>query len=752
MKTLSAGEKIGYGVGDVASNVIWNMVMFFLPIFYTDTFGIPAAVVGTMFIVVRLFDAINDPVMGVIADRTETRWGKYRPYILWSAIPYGIGGILMFLTPALSFSGKIVYAYATYILMMIIYTVIMVPYNALSGVMTSNFLDRTSLNAYRFIGAFIGALFIQGLSVYCVNTFGAGDQSIIIAELQNHAISIQEKGVGTAKVTVQARDVQGAETSYDFLVQVNRPGEMPPAVERELDDIQLPEHFSEHTLDVSDVFRDIDSEKLHLSVESSADPVVNASISGQTLVLRETGIGNAVITIKADDGQGGVTSESFVATVIRAGNSTPVVVDSLKDLTLYAEFKDAAVSLENLFGLYEEEKYNISQVFHDPDQDNLFYTASSSNPSVVSAIALKSSLFLKKKSPGKAVITLRADDNQGGIVSLNFDVVVNPGENSNPMLKTELSDLQLQPDFSEQVIDISELFQDAENDSLTCSIAVNNDAKGYVRTMAVFAIFSVILFLITFASTRERIKPIAKQKPRFKDDLKDLLKNQPWMILFVVTILTQTYVSIRSAVIAYYFRYYVGDFSLVSTFLVSGTIAIILVLLITKWLTRLFGKRNLYLGCMVIVGITLSMYQFVSPNQIVLIFVLQIVQAIASAPTIPLLWSMYADTSDYSEWKTGRKAMGLAYSASTFGMKSGTAIGGALALWLLSYFGYQSNVEQTQTSLNGIRMMMGLYPGIGAFVCAFFIGFYKLDTKTMTTIEEDLNKQRINSKPDSDKQ
>ena len=99
MNKLPVKEKIGYGIGEIASNIIWTTVMFFLPIFYTDTFGIPAATVATMFLVVRFFDGFNDPIMGMIADRTNTRWGKYRPYILYMAVPYAIGGILMFMTP-----------------------------------------------------------------------------------------------------------------------------------------------------------------------------------------------------------------------------------------------------------------------------------------------------------------------------------------------------------------------------------------------------------------------------------------------------------------------------------------------------------------------------------------------------------------------------------------------------------------------------------------------------------------------------
>ena len=131
-------EKIGYGFGDMASSMFWKLFGAYLMIFYTDVFGLPAAVVGTMFLITRIWDSAFDPIVGVVADRTHSRWGKFRPYLLWLAVPFGIIGILTFVTPDWSPTGKLIYAYVTYSLMMMIYSAINVPYASLLGVMSPN--------------------------------------------------------------------------------------------------------------------------------------------------------------------------------------------------------------------------------------------------------------------------------------------------------------------------------------------------------------------------------------------------------------------------------------------------------------------------------------------------------------------------------------------------------------------------------------------------------------------------------------
>ncbi len=174
---LSVKEKVGYALGDTAANLIFQTMVMFQLAFYTDTFGITAAAAGTLLVVVRVWDAIFDPVMGVVADRTKTRWGKFRPWILWTAVPFGVMGFLAFVTPDLTSGGKLVYAYCTYIVLMMVYSANNLPYSALSGVITGDLGERTSLSSYRFVFAMLAQLIIQGLALPMVSYFGAGSSA-----------------------------------------------------------------------------------------------------------------------------------------------------------------------------------------------------------------------------------------------------------------------------------------------------------------------------------------------------------------------------------------------------------------------------------------------------------------------------------------------------------------------------------------------------------------------------------------------
>ncbi len=166
-------EKIGYGLGDTASNILYQAWSFFLMIFYTDVFGIDPKVASFMFLVTRVWDMINDPLMGMIADRTNTRWGKFRPYLLWVAVPYGILACAMFITPDWSQNMKVVYAYVTYILATMAYTAINIPYSSLMAVMTPDSKERTTLSQYRFFFAFVGAMLITTFTLPLAKFLGA---------------------------------------------------------------------------------------------------------------------------------------------------------------------------------------------------------------------------------------------------------------------------------------------------------------------------------------------------------------------------------------------------------------------------------------------------------------------------------------------------------------------------------------------------------------------------------------------------
>ena len=164
-------EKIGYGFGDMASSMFWKLFGIYLLFFYTDVFGIAAAAVGTMFLITRIWDTFFDPVVGVIADRTKSKWGKFRPYLLYVAIPFGIIGVLTFTVPSFSGTGMLLYAYITYSVMMMIYSLINVPYASLLGVISADPKQRNTLASFRMAFAFAGSLIALALIEPLVNIF-----------------------------------------------------------------------------------------------------------------------------------------------------------------------------------------------------------------------------------------------------------------------------------------------------------------------------------------------------------------------------------------------------------------------------------------------------------------------------------------------------------------------------------------------------------------------------------------------------
>jgi glycoside/pentoside/hexuronide:cation symporter, GPH family len=221
-------EKLGYGLGDTASNFFFQAFNLFLLYYYTDIFGLGPAAVGTMFLFTRVLDAATDPAMGLIADRTRSRFGKYRPYLLWMAVPYGVLGYLMFANPALSDSGKLVYAYITYSAMMLAYTAINIPYGALMGVMSPSSADRTSLSTYRFVCAFSGGVLISGLVMPLKNALGGADEAdgfrwtMAIFAVASIALFLFCFGVTRERVVARDEGPVNLKSDLRFLVQ-NRP-------------------------------------------------------------------------------------------------------------------------------------------------------------------------------------------------------------------------------------------------------------------------------------------------------------------------------------------------------------------------------------------------------------------------------------------------------------------------------------------------------------------------------------------------
>ena len=438
---LSFREKLAYGLGDTASNFFFQVINIFLAYYYTDIFGLPAAAVGTLMFIVPTAVAALNPVVGVLADRTQSRWGKFRPWILWGAVPYGIVGYLMFANPALSPSAKLVYAYVTFILIKVAYVAINTPYGALMGVMSPSSDDRTSLSSYRFACAFLGAFLIGGF----------------VPDLK------------------------------EFLTP--------------------------------------------------------------------------------------------------AGGSA---------------------------------------------------------------------------------------------------------------------------------------------------------ADGFRNTMAIFAVLSVAMFLYTFWNTKERVVSPPEQKGSLANDLGDLKSNIPWLVLFFVAFLNLTNVGLRNGAGVYYFKYVAGNEAALGNFNKVGFLCFIAGALATKLFTSRWSRRSLMIWLTLINGAAIAACYFVDSHNLPLLYACNIIASFAAGPTPAIVWSMYADTADYGEWKFQRRATGLIFSATVFVQNIGMAVGGALIGWLLAYYGFVANLVQTPRVVHGITLLFSLLPGAFALAAGFATIFYPLDEPQVKQMEREL--------------
>jgi glycoside/pentoside/hexuronide:cation symporter, GPH family len=441
--SLSFKEKFGYGLGDMAANFVFQAMMALQLNFYTDTFGLIPAQAGTMFLVVGLGAAIFNPVMGVIADRTHTRWGRFRPWLLWTAVPFGVIGILTFTTPDLSPAAKIIYAWITYLLLRLVYTINNVPYAALTGVMTDDPNERTSIASYRQFFANSAGFIVTSLAIPMVLWLGHG-----------------------------------------------------------------------------------------------------------------------------------------------------------------------------------------------------------------------------------------------------------------------------------------------------------NNARGYQLTMGSFSVVSVVLFLIAFSVTRERIEPDPKQKSSVLQDLGDLMHNGPWITLFLVTTFYFIALMIRGSVMLPYFKYCSGSQIIFSWFNGFGLTALLVGVACSTTMTKRMGKRMLFFWSMLLTGVFNISLLFLPATATTSIIVLEVLRQFAFGCSGPLLWAMMGDVADFGEWKTGRRATATVTSAVVFALWVGLALGGAIAGWLLSFFGYVPNVAQTEHALLGIRLIASVFSGAAFLAAAVCLLFYGITMKLNLTISRDLSERR----------
>ena len=280
-----------------------------------------------------------------------------------------------------------------------------------------------------------------------------------------------------------------------------------------------------------------------------------------------------------------------------------------------------------------------------------------------------------------------------------------------------------------------------------------SEAQGYQYTVAIYALLAVVFFWLTYLGTKERVEPSKQEKSSIKDDFKDLSKNRPWFIVLVAGVFALIFLSLRDGSMMYYFKYYVKDqdlsyFGLVSwdklasVYMTMWLVSNMLGVIMAKPVSSKFGKKRTFIGAM-IMSSALSFFMYVlQPGQIELIYLLNVIVGISSGIIMPLVWAMYADIADFSEWQHGRRATGLIFSSSSMSQKMGGALGGAITLWILAAYGFQANVDQTEVGLAGIKMTLSIYPGAAALIAALVLFFYKLSYPFMEKITAELKVKR----------
>lgn len=450
MQKLALKEKLSYALGDVASNIYWRMIDVFLIIFYTDVFGLHPAAVATLMLVTRLVDAFSDPLMASIADRTNHKMGKFRPFLIWGIAPIAVAGVLLFSVPDFSNTGKLIWAYATYIFMMLTYTFINVPYGALLGVITGDTRERVSLSAFRFVGAYAG-------------------------------------GAGIAFIT----------------------------------------------------------------------------------------------------------------------------------------------------------------------------------PGLVSYL--------------------------GG----------------------------------------------------------DNAALGWQLTLSLYGILAGVLFATCAFSVKERIQPPKHQTISFFRDIKDLSQNKPWLILLALALIIMLTISIRGSVGTFYFKYVMQREELIGWFTGGYLISLGIGAACTPLLTKLLDKKRLLIILMSLVTLLSVAFYFVPAGNISLAFILQILIGLCLGPKSPLVFAMYADTADYSEYKNHRRSTAMVFAAAAFSQKIGGAIAGAIIGFVLAFLGYVANQDQVPESIHGIVLLISLIPGVFALISVFVLTLYSLSDDKLKEIQRELESRRAKNDSDS---
>jgi GPH family glycoside/pentoside/hexuronide:cation symporter len=265
-----------------------------------------------------------------------------------------------------------------------------------------------------------------------------------------------------------------------------------------------------------------------------------------------------------------------------------------------------------------------------------------------------------------------------------------------------------------------------------------DDKQGWQLTMLAWGIAASALFALTFFNTRERIAPAATQQSNVAQDIKDLSRNGPWLVLFFLALIIMITITLRTSTAVYYFKYYVGRPELMASFVPAYMIAAAAGASLTPLMTRHVDKKKLLIILMSCTTVLSSAFFFIGKDQVWLMFALQIALGFVLGPKSPLAFSMYADTADYNEWRTGRRATAMTFAAATFSQKLGTALAVAVIGSLFTALGYVPNAAQTTGSQAGIVWLMSLIPAFFAALAVAVMLFYNLDKQKLAQIQSEL--------------
>jgi GPH family glycoside/pentoside/hexuronide:cation symporter len=282
-----------------------------------------------------------------------------------------------------------------------------------------------------------------------------------------------------------------------------------------------------------------------------------------------------------------------------------------------------------------------------------------------------------------------------------------------------------------------------------------NEVQGFHWTMAIFAVASVIMFWMTFATTKERVTPPPQQKTNVLEELGELLRNWPWVMLLIASVLSTTFIALQAGSTIFFFKYIVGDdrtpiflgLDRTTIFLSTGMLAQVVGTVALSFLARRVDKKYAAAGLCAVTGVCFMTFYFLPKDRFDLLVAVNVIGFLCMGPTSALTWALYGDVADYGEWKFGRRSTGLVFSASLFAIKTGNLVGGFLLPLFLAYFGYVKNAEQTPKALLGIALAFSLVPGIIALLKAGALLIYPLNQKRVSQIERELAARRVAAPP-----